>query len=175
MNYQYSMPSQCYTPDTPVLASKENNNLFDPYQMSTPNTKSTTNSFITTNYTTNANNLGTTNHTSNSNSGSTGWSPQTPQSECEHSMDAIMMQTGNSTSYKISSDYQEPVNWCSIVYYELNQRIGEVFNAANNKVYIDGYTNPYNNWGRRFCLGMFSNVNRNPAVENCRKHIGKGK
>ena len=110
--------------------------------------------------------------------GSSG-SPHTSKSEeLESSMET------NGSSQNVSNfdsdvlyqsiSYQEPLNWCSIVYYELNQRIGEVFNAACSKIYVDGYTNPCNNWGRRFCLGMFSNVNRNPTIENCRNHIGRG-
>jgi hypothetical protein len=71
--------------------------------------------------------------------------------------------------------YQEPTNWCSIFYYELNSRVGEAFYAAYNNVFVDGYTNPCNNYGRRFCLGMFSNVNRNLTTENCRRHIGRGR
>lgn len=71
--------------------------------------------------------------------------------------------------------YQEPSNWCSIVYYEFNQRIGEVFNATSNNVSVDGYTSPIcNSYGRRFSLGMFSNANRIATVESCRRHIGKG-
>uniref|UniRef100_A0A8C6UP23 Mothers against decapentaplegic homolog n=1 Tax=Neogobius melanostomus TaxID=47308 RepID=A0A8C6UP23_9GOBI len=46
--------------------------------------------------------------------------------------------------------YCEPAFWCSISYYELNQRV------------------------ERFCLGLLSNVNRNAAVELTRRHIGRG-
>jgi hypothetical protein len=66
------------------------------------------------------------------------------------------------------------LHWCSIVYYELNQRVGEVFNATSNNVTIDGYTMPRSSHGHRFSLGMFSNTSRTPAVESCRRHIGKG-
>ena len=69
----------------------------------------------------------------------------------------------------------KPANWCSIVYYELNQRIGEIFHAASDDIFVDGFTDPRTNWGRKFSLGTFSNVNRNLAIENCRKHIGRGK
>ncbi len=64
--------------------------------------------------------------------------------------------------------------WCSVVYYELNSRIGEAFHANQNEIFIDGFTNPCNSWGRRLCLGVFSNINRCLSIENCRKHIGKG-
>lgn len=65
-------------------------------------------------------------------------------------------------------------NWCSVVYYELNSRVGEIFRAYSNDVFVDGYTNPSDAYGRRLCLGVFSNINRNSSIENCRKHIGRG-
>lgn len=68
--------------------------------------------------------------------------------------------------------YQEPVHWCSIVYYELNNRVGELYQARSNSVTVDGFTDPSNN--SRFCLGLLSNVNRNSTIENTRRHIGRG-
>ncbi|XP_018496588.1 protein mothers against dpp [Galendromus occidentalis] len=72
-------------------------------------------------------------------------------------------------------DYQEPQYWCTIAYYELNARVGEVFRATiqNNSICIDGFTDPSEN-SPRFCLGLLSNVNRNSTIENTRRHIGKG-
>lgn len=69
----------------------------------------------------------------------------------------------------------ELTNWCSIAYYELNSRVGEVFNASfkTKSIVIDGFTDPSNN-ANRFCLGLLSNVNRNSTIENTRRHIGKG-
>jgi MH2 domain len=61
--------------------------------------------------------------------------------------------------------YQEQRNWASVAYYELNNRVGEVFHATSNS--------PSNN-ADRFCLGLLSNVNRNSTIENTRRHIGKG-
>jgi len=69
--------------------------------------------------------------------------------------------------------YQEPVYWCSIAYYELNSRVGEVFHAQSHSIIVDGFTNP-DNKSDRFCLGQLSNVNRNSTIENTRRHIGKG-
>lgn len=70
--------------------------------------------------------------------------------------------------------YEEPQHWCSIAYYELNNRIGETFQASSRSILIDGFTDPSNN-RNRFCLGLLSNVNRNSTIENTRRHIGKGK
>lgn len=69
--------------------------------------------------------------------------------------------------------YQEPQYWCSIVYYELNNRVGEAFHASHTSIVTDGFCDPSNN-ADRFCLGLLSNVNRNSTIENTRRHIGKG-
>src|SRR5699024_6894057 len=61
--------------------------------------------------------------------------------------------------------YHEPQFWCSIAYYELNSRVGEMFQAQTSSVIIDGFTDPTNN-NQRMCLGLLSNVNRNSTIEN---------
>ena len=60
-----------------------------------------------------------------------------------------------------------------MAYYELNNRVGEVFRASAPSVVVDGYTDPSRS--DRFCLGLLSNVNRNSTIENTRRHIGKGR
>lgn len=69
--------------------------------------------------------------------------------------------------------YEEPEHWCSVAYYELNNRVGETFHASSRSVLVDGFTDPSNN-KNRFCLGLLSNVNRNSTIEHTRRHIGKG-
>jgi hypothetical protein len=90
--------------------------------------------------------------------------------------------------------FQEPDYWCSIAYYELNSRVGEIFKVreiflkifwkysgysglslqvSSDSVVVDGFTDPSNS-PNRICLGLLSNVNRNSTIENTRRHIGKG-
>ena len=69
--------------------------------------------------------------------------------------------------------YTEPKDWSTIVYYDLNNRVGETFNAHVTSVVVDGFTDP-NTSPNRFSLGLLSNVNRNSTIENTRRHIGKG-
>lgn len=67
----------------------------------------------------------------------------------------------------------EPDYWCTISYYELNSRVGEIFNVVQTTpiVTIDGFTNPDVN---RLCLGRFNNVLRDRNVQKVRDSIGKG-
>ncbi|XP_032084052.1 mothers against decapentaplegic homolog 9-like isoform X2 [Thamnophis elegans] len=96
--------------------------------------------------------------------------PCTPFSESHN------MHTPSTSSMDYSDaqpvSYEEPDQWCSIAYYELNKRVGETFQAFSRSILIDGFTDPSNKG--RFCLGFLSNIGRNSSIENTRNHIGKG-
>jgi hypothetical protein len=66
-------------------------------------------------------------------------------------------------------------NWCRIGYFELDSRVGPMFEAktCRPKIIVDGFTNPGNSTDR-FSLGRLSNVNRTSEIEDARRHIGKG-
>jgi len=67
-----------------------------------------------------------------------------------------------------------PEFWCSILYFELDTQVGEMFKVPSGwpSVIVDGYVDP--SGGNRFCLGALSNVHRVEASEKARLHIGKG-
>ncbi len=69
-------------------------------------------------------------------------------------------------------DFIEPAFWASIYYYEETNMVGDRFDAFKNEITIDGYTDPSN--PKRFCLGQFSNIFRNPTIVNTRRYIGQG-
>jgi len=61
-----------------------------------------------------------------------------------------------------------PDIWCSITYFELDHRVGEIFKVPLScpVVSVDGYTNPSSR--DRFCLGKLTNVERTDAIEKAR-------
>lgn len=81
--------------------------------------------------------------------------------------------TAMSTDDMTPVSFEEQQHWATIAYFELNVRVGEIYNCFNYEVTVDGFTNPQNNTNR-FCLGQLSNVNRNSTIEHTRRHIGKG-
>jgi len=97
-------------------------------------------------------------------------SPQSMQDNFE-----AMTPTPANTNSNIPTtavSYVETPFWCSILYYELNQRVGETFHASLNSLVIDGFCDP--NASDRFCLGSLTNVNRTSESEACRRMIGHG-
>jgi hypothetical protein len=69
---------------------------------------------------------------------------------------------------------EQQSHWCTITYYEMSQRVGELFCASRDiqSVTIDGYTDPSS--ADRFCLGCLSNVKRSRETELTRHYIGRG-
>jgi len=61
-----------------------------------------------------------------------------------------------------------PDVWCSITYFELDHRVGEIFKVPLScpVVSVDGYTNPSSR--DRFCLGKLTNVERTDGIEKAR-------
>lgn len=62
--------------------------------------------------------------------------------------------------------------WCSISYYELEHRVGEVFHVIVPSITVDGFTDQ--SCPTRFCLGLVSNGSRCQIVEKTLSHIGPG-
>ncbi|XP_064388434.1 mothers against decapentaplegic homolog 3-like isoform X4 [Halichondria panicea] len=76
-----------------------------------------------------------------------------------------------SVSYE-SVNYLEPAYWCSVSYYEMKNRVGEIFQASKPSYTVDGFTDPSSS--DRFCLGLLSNIHRDQQIEQTRRFIGKG-
>ena len=85
------------------------------------------------------------------------------------------------TNSRIKPPNSPPTNcWCTIYYYELNERVGEVFKSEwrpeqqeNAQLIIDGGVCASSE-NTRFCLGVIGNINRNPVVTKVSRSIGKG-
>jgi len=69
-------------------------------------------------------------------------------------------------------DYMEQRHWCTVYYYEMNQRVGEPYQASQSRLIVDGYCHPSS--ADRFCLGTLSNVNRTEKTVEVRRSIGRG-
>ena len=54
----------------------------------------------------------------------------------------------------------------------MKNHVGDSFNASTPSLTIDGFTDP--NSQERFCLGLLTNVHRDPVIEQTRRHIGRG-
>ncbi len=80
-------------------------------------------------------------------------------------------------SQPVQIKFQESPCWCSISYYEFDQRIGEAFNAIHSCVVVSGYTDldGYSDWCEDyFCLGLLFNPNRVGQVCHHFCQIGRG-
>jgi len=55
---------------------------------------------------------------------------------------------------------------------EVKNRVEEHFLASELSFTIDGFTHPSST--DRYCLGMFSNIQRTEAIEAARRNIGSG-
>uniref|UniRef100_A0A0N5B9F1 Mothers against decapentaplegic homolog n=1 Tax=Strongyloides papillosus TaxID=174720 RepID=A0A0N5B9F1_STREA len=104
----------------------------------------------------------------------TAWSPSALSDDDDNTIN------NSNKQYQLAQQvmYRPPVNdepdyWCSVVYYELNTRVGTTYKITPLKVTIDGFTNPVDS-SDRICLGLLSNVNRNSTIDNTRRHIGRG-
>ena len=68
---------------------------------------------------------------------------------------------------KLKENARKQHFWCSISYYELGERVGEVWNAPNDltSIVIDGFTNPNDGAGapNRFSLGKLEQLS-NPKL-----------
>lgn len=62
--------------------------------------------------------------------------------------------------------------WGTVMYYELNSRVGDAFISATPIVTIDGYTSPSTR-SSRFSLGHLTNVARSSKIEETRRFIGE--
>lgn len=108
-----------------------------------------------------------------------GYPTNTPPPAYSPSADYSQFNENSTATSPVSMDdvtpvnYEEAQHWATIAYFELNVRVGEIYQCFNYEVTVDGFTNPQNNTNR-FCLGQLSNVNRNSTIEQTRRHIGKG-
>lgn len=97
---------------------------------------------------------------------------RSPSSHTNSTVDTEMILSSHPSPDAQPVAYCEPPFWCSISYYELNQRVGETFHASQPSLTVDGFTDPSNS--ERFCLGLLSNIHRVHQIEITRRHIGKG-
>ncbi|OQV24599.1 Mothers against decapentaplegic-like protein 2 [Hypsibius exemplaris] len=70
--------------------------------------------------------------------------------------------------------YMEPEFWCSVAYYELQDRLGGFFNVpqAMRTFRVDGYTDSMT--ADRYSVARLSNSRRTDVIEKTRGNIGKG-
>ena len=77
-----------------------------------------------------------------------GYSPNSPQPTTSNAIQGGYDPNANADQKPFSQQnfsmemqpvhYREQSQWCSIAYYELNTRVGEMYTAQDNTVQIDG-------------------------------------
>lgn len=78
----------------------------------------------------------------------------------------------NSPQYMTTSPAPYLTHWAQIMYYELDERVGETYKPTIDRIAVDGFTATTE--PNRICLGAISNPRRNPAVLAVRRQIGRG-
>ena len=57
-------------------------------------------------------------------------------------MDPNGMEMGTNNNPSKPVQLEKSQYWCSIAYYEISSRIGEIYHARSNNIRVDGYTDP---------------------------------
>jgi hypothetical protein len=105
-------------------------------------------------------------------------SPMSPTSTIESHKSTDEKQLNAELLDKLRKSANNQDYWCSISYYEFNERVGEVWHAPKEMttVVIDGFTQPSDGQGQgnRFSLGLLTNINRKAECDSTRRYIGRG-
>ncbi|CAJ0950494.1 unnamed protein product, partial [Mesorhabditis belari] len=80
--------------------------------------------------------------------------------------------SATSPGYMVASPQAYLAHWAQIMYYELDERVGETYKPTIDQITVDGFTSTIE--PNRLCLGAISNARRNPAVLAVRRQIGRG-
>ena len=78
--------------------------------------------------------------------------------------------TGDQMFSKIV-EYEPVRHWCSVSYYEGEDRLGETYYADEHQFQVDGLTDPSSS--QRFCLGIINKNFRDSVTLQVRRAIGE--
>lgn len=107
------------------------------------------------------------------NSSTTALSPQSYLSEDMDTDAENDLSLPNTPTSAELINYKDPEGpWMSLVYYELDLRVGDSYNVTQPHLLVDGFTAPSNE--HRLCLGYRNSCNRSDAIKDARKRIGRG-